>query len=210
VPIKGKIDRVDIWRDFARVADYKTGSLYGARFDMTDFYYGKKIQLPLYLNILIENGYRPAGAFYFPLSYGWKKGNEPRRFSGIFNESDEILEAFDPAFSEREAESGLIEMKRSAKGTAPKNFAHTESELAAVTLYAVRVFERACAEIACGYIAPSPFSEACAYCDCRLMCGFDFAADTAREPIAKIDKGTVITAATLFEKAQKEEQTDGK
>ena len=70
----GKIDRIDTCEDenrvYVKVTDYKTGRKV---FDITSFYHGLQLQLPVYLNAALEaEGKRypgkeivPAGIFYY-------------------------------------------------------------------------------------------------------------------------------------------------
>ena len=70
----GKIDRIDICEDeekiYVKVTDYKTGS---KSFDITAFYHGLQMQLPVYLNAAMDIEQRkypgreilPAGIFYY-------------------------------------------------------------------------------------------------------------------------------------------------
>lgn len=70
----GKIDRIDTCEDngtvYVKVTDYKTGM---KAFDITAFYYGLQLQLPVYLNAAMESERKkhkqekvvPAGIFYY-------------------------------------------------------------------------------------------------------------------------------------------------
>ncbi len=71
--LEGRIDRADIYREgedaYLSVVDYKSGT---ESFDLSDAYYGLKLQLLVYLEALLEmeqrkiNGKaRPGGIFYF-------------------------------------------------------------------------------------------------------------------------------------------------
>ncbi len=69
VPIEGRIDRIDLWRDagrsFARVVDYKSSSSQSV--DLMQLYHGLQLQLPVYLAAAcMDRKARPAGAYYFP------------------------------------------------------------------------------------------------------------------------------------------------
>ena len=70
----GKIDRIDTCEDegkvYVRVTDYKTGM---KAFDITAFYHGLQMQLPVYLNAALgiekkkhpDKEIVPAGIFYY-------------------------------------------------------------------------------------------------------------------------------------------------
>lgn len=61
--IEGQIDRVDFMNeDSARVIDYKTGS---DKLDLDKLVKGYKMQLMIYMMSVVEEGYEPAGMFYF-------------------------------------------------------------------------------------------------------------------------------------------------
>ena len=60
--VEGQIDRVDILGDSARVVDYKTGS---DKLDLDKLVRGYKMQLMIYMMSVVQDGYEPAGVFYF-------------------------------------------------------------------------------------------------------------------------------------------------
>lgn len=61
--IEGQIDRVDFMNeDSARVVDYKTGN---DKLDLDKLVKGYKMQLMIYMMSVVEEGYEPAGMFYF-------------------------------------------------------------------------------------------------------------------------------------------------
>jgi len=64
IKIAGKIDRIDTFKDYYRVIDYKTGYI-----DLSPktTYYGGKVQLFAYLKAMQGLNKRLAGAFYLPI-----------------------------------------------------------------------------------------------------------------------------------------------
>ncbi len=78
VKITGRIDRVDVaflnGNNYVKIIDYKTGK---TKFDVSDIYFGIQLQLLLYLDAFIKNGFKlfgedkietkvlPGGIFYF-------------------------------------------------------------------------------------------------------------------------------------------------
>ncbi len=61
--VEGQIDRVDILDgDSARVIDYKTGS---DKLDLEKMVQGYKMQLMIYMMSVAQDGYEPAGIYYF-------------------------------------------------------------------------------------------------------------------------------------------------
>jgi ATP-dependent helicase/nuclease subunit B len=171
----GEIDRIDQYGDFARVIDYKTGSV---EFSYSDLYYGKKIQLMIYMRILINNGYRPAGFFYFPFAVAWRDNDYSHRLTGAFNTDFEVVTAFDRSIEQggkskvfecevKINDKGAISFGRNAK-------AKSEDDLFALTQYAERVAEKAIEDINEGRIAPCPSatsaSSSCSYCEYKSVC----------------------------------------
>ena len=175
VSLAGDIDRIDVFGDYARVIDYKTGA---CDFSYADVYYGKKIQLPVYLRVLIENGYRPAGAFYFPLASSWSDDEYTHRLIGPFNADEAVLAAADPALVAEKGKGKVIAASSYVKKTGERDFygsqrAVTESALEKLASYAVAVADGAVREIRDGYIEPTPLDDgalACNRCDYRNAC----------------------------------------
>ena len=90
----GKIDRIDTCEDenrvYVKVTDYKTGRKV---FDITSFYHGLQLQLPVYLNAALEaEGKRypgkeivPAGIFYYRIQDPmWQEKRQTRRRKKVF------------------------------------------------------------------------------------------------------------------------------
>ncbi len=175
VKLMGEIDRIDTFGEYARVIDYKTGT---AHFSYSDLYYGRKIQLMIYMRVLIENGYKPAGFFYFPFSTSWRDDEYSHRLMGAFDSSAEVLEALDRelchAGKSEIIEANMREGKDGAISLYKTNKACSGEELDALCRYAEKVADTAVCEILSGNIAPSPSDSgkcACAFCDYKSVCG---------------------------------------
>lgn len=198
VKLIGDVDRIDVYGDRARVIDYKTGTI---AFSWSDLYYGKKIQLMIYTRVMKENGYRPAGFFYFPFSVRWNDGDYDHRLKGAFDSSPEMLAALDGSLTEPN-KSKIIEAtvklgKDGAITVGERNtHACTESELEAAAEYAVAVADGAATEIADGCIVASPAvvgkRRACDYCDYAAACGAEATGRTA----SGAKKDDIIAAVT--------------
>lgn len=151
VVLRGKIDRIDVSGDLVRVIDYKTGSV---KFSLTDLHSGIKLQLPVYLAVMLKAGYRPAGAFYFSTLSDFGM-TDPHMLTGICSNDDEVLAAMDPHIAE--GESGVVRVKRRGR----KSYVcsgETGEDVRMLADYALRVSAIAAREISEGYIAPSPSS----------------------------------------------------
>ena len=198
VKLIGDVDRIDVFDGRARVIDYKTGTI---AFSWSDLYFGKKIQLMIYTRVMKENGYRPAGFFYFPFSVRWSDGDYDHRLKGAFDASPDMLVALDCSLSEPN-KSKIIEatVKQSADGnitvSGKNTHACTESELEAAAEYAVAVADEAATEIMSGCIVASPATSgkrrACDYCDYVAACG----AEAAGRSVGGAKKEDIIAAVT--------------
>jgi hypothetical protein len=69
VTLSGVIDRLDVYKNKARVVDYKTGSVSA---EFSDLLFGRKIQLFVYMNALRAAGYSPSAALYMPVTNDYK------------------------------------------------------------------------------------------------------------------------------------------
>lgn len=65
VVLRGKIDRIDVSGDLVRVIDYKTGSV---KFSLTDLHSGIKLQLPVYLAVMLKAATAPRARSISPRS----------------------------------------------------------------------------------------------------------------------------------------------
>ena len=192
------MDRIDVYGDRARVIDYKTGTI---AFSWSDLYYGKKIQLMIYTRVMKENGYRPAGFFYFPFSVRWNDGDYDHRLKGAFDSSPEMLAALDGSLTEPNKSKiieATVKLGKDGAITAGERNTHacTESELEAAAEYAVAVADGAATEIADGCIVASPAvvgkRRACDYCDYAAACGAEVTGRTA----SGAKKDDIIAAVT--------------
>ncbi len=176
VKLVGEIDRVDVYGDYARVIDYKTGR---AKFDYNDLYFGRKIQLMIYMQIMRKNGYFPAGAFYFPTAMSWDDGEYSHRLNGPFNAMEKLLWAEDSKLLYA-TKSTVIELttrydKNKKLSYYKTKLACNEGELKKLCDYAQAVAECAVDEIRRGNVKPSPAmldrGSVCKYCEYAAVCG---------------------------------------
>ena len=207
--LRGKIDRIDECEEdvlgekskYARIVDYKTGSVDGKDSDES-LYSGRSIQLYLYMNVLTRAGYRPAGAYYYKVDDSFTaKGEDGTGYSGKGIRNVSVMRKMDSSvpddggesktFSFKTAfdkETGEIIVKKS------KNVLE-EKDLAAYARYAKKVAESGVGEMMCGSIVASPYEEACVYCKYKGLCGYDPAVGNKTRKLKKVDSETIITNA---------------
>ncbi len=194
--LSGKVDRVDKYKDYVRVIDYKTGNP-ESKAKEEKLYSGTNVQLYLYPLAFIDEKTRLAGAYYYKVYDEYAEDDkEVQTFIGktLFNE--EVVLASDTRL-ENENESAKYKIKitekdgeRKVKGSVSLL---TDAELDSFLTYAKKVCEVGSTELSEGYIAPYPYKGACDYCKFNGMCGYDSELDSCRE-LSKITKDTIINA----------------
>ncbi len=176
VRLMGEIDRVDTFDGSARVIDYKTGSI---KFEYGDLYFGKKIQLFIYSGVLAENGYRPAGLFYFPFAINWSDDEYTHRLTGAFDGNFDNIIAMDRSVAEGGKSTVFeVSVRVSAKTGEPyptkTNKVRTLDELYKMIDYAKCVADNAVVRIKEGKLYPSPTEgrvKTCEFCEFNGICG---------------------------------------
>ena len=94
--IEGQIDRVDFLdKTAARIVDYKTGK---DKYDAEKMAAGYKMQLMIYMMSVVQDGYEPAGMFYFNISdpmegFNDKDDNKIGR-SGLSRKEEPLSDSF--------------------------------------------------------------------------------------------------------------------
>lgn len=162
IAVGGKIDMVDEYNGYVRLIDYKTGKDYELK--VGDVYYGKKIQLPLYMAALSMRGYKKAAILNYPFSYNWLGDELSHRFSGFVLKDEDVMDAIDS--TREQGASDVFELKLDRN-----SFLLTHDEMESLVNYAVKVSEKAVSEIKDGYVASKPLSGACDYCAFASLCG---------------------------------------
>ncbi|MCH5163725.1 MAG: PD-(D/E)XK nuclease family protein [Clostridiales bacterium] len=182
IKLVGKIDMADEFDGYIRLIDYKTG---GHEISCSDVYYGKKIQLPLYMAAAANNGYKKAAMFTFPFEYKWLTERFDHRFDGFMLKDEAIMSAVDSSCGDGDSE--VFNLKTVGRNDALLS----PEEMDCFIDYAVKVSENAITEIKGGYVLPSPCGiKECGYCEYGCLC----ADKTVRKTI-RIYKSNIVGAA---------------
>lgn len=191
----GKIDRIDTCEDngtvYVKVTDYKTGM---KRFDLTAFYYGLQMQLPVYLNAAMEleqKKYKeetivPAGIFYYRMQdpiVEKEKNDEvlegkllkELKLDGLVNADEAVLQHLE---RDLDGTSSLHPIGRNKDGSLSKNSKVLAAEDFTVFLeYTKQKEQELKSRMAEGAVETAPYelagSTGCDYCTYRDICGFD-------------------------------------
>lgn len=191
----GKIDRLDTYEDeehiYVKVTDYKTGM---KSFDITSFYHGIQMQLPVYLNAAMDIEKRkakdkevvPAGIFYYrmrdPIVEKEKNDQileekllKELKLDGLVNADEEVIRHLERNLS---GNSNLIPVGRNKDGSLSKNSKVLLPEEFELFLKYTRKKEADLkARMIQGDAVAAPYewgdSTGCDYCAYRAICGFD-------------------------------------
>lgn len=191
----GKIDRIDTCEDdgqiYVKVTDYKTGA---KSFDITSFYYGLQMQLPVYLNAAIElqkekypdKEILPAGIFYYRMKdpiVDKEKDDEvlqehilrELKLDGLVNAEEKVIEHLEHGLS---GSSNLIPVGKNKDGSLSRSSKVLEPDEFALLLDYTRHKEQELKNrIFRGETQAFPYelggSTGCDYCAYRDICGFD-------------------------------------
>lgn len=197
IELVGKIDRIDESDKYYRLIDYKTGKIESSA---EDIYYGRKLQLALYLSALNDVKKIPAGVLYFPIrnefADGKDKAPEAYKMKGfILNDAEAILsmdksicyESPKSRFISPVLNSGKEVVKKGEISFRKNESLLTDGQMKSMASYAVAVSSKAVEEMLGGYVEPSPYRRsskmACDHCSFKNVCGIlskDFA--SVREP----------------------------
>lgn len=191
----GKIDRLDTYENdeniYVKVTDYKTGM---KSFDITSFYHGLQMQLPVYLNAAMDIEKRkakdkevvPAGIFYYrmrdPIVEKEKNDQileekllKELKLDGLVNADEEVLRHLERNLS---GSSNLLPVGRNKDGSLSKNSKVLLPEEFDLFLEYTRKKEAELkSKMVQGDVAAAPYemggSTGCDYCAYRAVCGFD-------------------------------------
>lgn len=196
--LKGKIDRVDVYKNgnetMVKIIDYKTGS---RDFDFTGLYYGLSLQLAVYMKQVMEQiqatqpeqTVTPAAMLYYRISDPQITGDavlseeemqkavlESLNYKGLVCSREGVVAGLDEAFTET---SLVVPVKRDRKTSVVKENAHVinSNVFRDILDYAQEKTLQLAHEIKEGKIACNPSvtgtQDACEYCPYRTSCGFD-------------------------------------
>lgn len=206
----GKVDRVDEYKNYVRIIDYKTGRAEDKVKDK-QFYTGQNVQLYLYMNAFARGDKIPAGAYYYSLDDSFTlSGEKSVSMYGKTLKNEEVIRATDKNFYEnRKSEiiNGSLRASKSGDSLSGNSFAE-EEVLRGYMKYAAILAEKAADYVTDGLTAPSPYVGACDYCEYGSACRFDLSSDKPREVTDKITSAEIVAAANR-EKTRKEKAENG-
>lgn len=178
----GQVDRIDIFEDYFRIIDYKTGKCDKS---FKELFFGKKVQLEAYLKVC-ENSLKlkPSGAYYFPIKgsfVGEEIGaNQKYKLKGRTLSSQNIFEASDDKLI-NQTQSDIIEVNYTKNDEEDKKLSAYSKllnfdDMQNMMDYALNIIKKTCEDIECLDITPSPLvvgGDPCESCKFYALCKFD-------------------------------------
>ena len=204
----GKADRVDKYKNYVRIIDYKTGNVTDKVKD-EKFYTGQNLQLYLYMNAFVKNGEEAAGAYYYAVNDSFKKPDDDKTvMAGKTLFTDEIINATDKKVK-TQGKSDLINVKTDKRSGKLTGGLCDGVTLEGYMKYAKKLAESAVSDMTEGVIIPSPYKDACEYCEYGGICGYDEEAGYKERKVSDVKPQTIVEAAFGDEPKEKKERNEG-
>lgn len=200
VRLKGKIDRVDVFKKddvtYVRVVDYKTGA---KSFSLSDVVGGLNLQMLLYLFTIWENGKSryadggeivPAGVLYLPaqLPIVSAKATEDERVAAqrkALKMDGLVLDDVEVATAMEKELAGMYVPVRSTKPGSGKLHGSwsklaTYEQFYLLNVHAKRLLSEMAEELHRGNVPAKPAERGnpCGYCEYHTVCGFENGCET--------------------------------
>ena len=198
IVMRGKIDRVDIYRRdgdaYVKIIDYKSS---GKDIDLLSVYYGIELQLMVYMWALMERGNLilterliPGGVFYFGLKKPVENSGVHKeltadeikslifksfKMNGLVLADEDVVRAMDNDINKS---SDIIPVEFNKDGSmAKKSKVLEEADFRAVLEHSMDMFREIGEGISSGRIEPSPYKlksvNNCTTCGYKSVCRFD-------------------------------------
>ncbi|MBQ3052892.1 MAG: exodeoxyribonuclease V subunit gamma [Clostridia bacterium] len=169
--LNGSIDRVDEYKGYIRIIDYKTGS---KSFKLPDILFGLNMQMLIYLYAVIRqrgiSDDKAAGILYLPAKRDLN--NSGRAMNGLLVAEDEVVSAMDADMSGE----FVPKLLRTAKGGLNKRLSSyiENGDFSVIFDHIENIMKKTGIKILNGDIAVSPMdgreSKACEYCEYASVC----------------------------------------
>ena len=179
---------MDTYEDYCRIIDYKTGKI-----DPSDasLFAGIKLQLYLYSSS-VRKIKKMAGAYYVKVADEFVKPEDLQKtlMQGKTLGDDRLVLAQDNTLLEKNS-SDFIGVAKNKDGSYRKGTTVNEEEFNAYIDYAVKVSEKAVAQMTDGVIVASPYKGTCEYCDYASVCKKK---DVSERTVNKVDANIIVEA----------------
>ena len=216
----GKVDRIDKYKNYYRIIDYKTGA---DKVSDKELFMGKKLQLYLYLKAFGAEG-TPVGAYYASIADKFSSADDEKFYlSGNTLSEEEAIVATDSGYLVSDSSDIIgVKYRKGAGGTRKLSSAKCfkGEDISSRSDYSKAVAEKGVGYMNDGFIAATPFSEGgklvCAHCPFGAVCGFEDGLsgkvrqaeglDITSESFAGIDYSVASKTKTAIKKERKEDK----
>ncbi len=195
----GQIDRIDVFKDYFRIIDYKTGSCSKS---FKELFFGKKIQLEAYLKVVEKHlKLKPAGFYYMPVKSKFAENNkdleEGYKLVGVTSSSRDVIDASDVRLKNC-GTSDIINIRFLKDGRVDSKCKVFDFEtIENMADYAIKLIEKASGDILKLDITPKPIvieNDPCKKCKFFSFCKFDEQfGNVKRKPNFEVDKNFFST-----------------
>ncbi len=184
IRLEGKIDRVDTYKNYCRVIDYKTGG-----YDVSDKSLFAGIKLQLYLYAAAVNDKSLAGAYYIPVLNVYSSENKKSSLAvGKTLDDKELINAQDKNLF-IEGKSDFLPISSEGRGYKTSSL----DAISSYVKYALKVCENAGKQMLEGVIAPSPYANACENCKYFAMC---YTNENLSREVSSVSEETIIDSVS--------------
>ncbi len=163
--LSGEVDRLDKYKDYVRVVDYKTGQEY---FKLSNVLVGQSMQMLLYLYAVCKDekyGGKPAGVLYNAARRDTSEDKSKTCMNGIITDETDVANAMDKSFSGR-----FVPV---LNGKNKESFVHTE-DFDTIFKFLEKQIAASAVELYKGKVSPNPVNgnkkDACKYCGFTAVC----------------------------------------
>lgn len=187
--LNGVIDRIDKYEDKFLVIDYKSKS--SIDFKDRNIYYGQRIQLLVYIDVLMKSeNLTPAGMYYLLIQNSIKSKEDAQKrlkYIGFTNIEDSVIDAIDENYKINDVyKSDLYPVnKKDNKLSGIDNGSVIENaqKFEKYCNYIEKLITKAANEMQEGYIAASPLNmeNTCKYCTYKNLCGINTKSEKERK-----------------------------
>ncbi|MBR4002599.1 MAG: PD-(D/E)XK nuclease family protein [Clostridia bacterium] len=181
----GQVDRIDTFKDYFRIIDYKTGK---CDTSLRELFFGKKVQLEAYVKVVGDSlKLKPAGAYYLPVKSSFADDSSTLQLKyqlkGNTISSDEVINASDTRLESDTLTSDIIQIRFNKNDSEERTLYKktkvlSSTDLENVSNYAISLIGKACEDILKLDITPKPLvlssnDDPCKNCKHFALCRFD-------------------------------------
>ena len=185
--LTGKVDRLDRYKGYVRIIDYKSNAL---TFELSDILTGQNVQMLIYLYAICRDerlGGEPGGIFYSNASLIGSHKSKPGGMNGFMPETEELITAMDKSGGGEFIGQKVSKINEDSP---------TAEDFREIFRYLEQTLSRTARDIANGRFGARPVASskktACDYCDFKAICRIENEKPPAFEKLSKTEAMELI------------------